>query len=228
MLALLFFVGWHELFWWGGGEDLYASRRIASRHINNIIFIFCLGSRGEGKQDAGEKVGDYALGTKKGANWVYDGCAHTFFAGFAVTAPTAFSASPLTLVATVVFFFGAAFFLVTPVGLLALVVVVLGALLAVVFALGLAFLVVVLVVVVSSTLGKTRGLEFPVAARVSLAIAIYFLVSRCLRAVLGGRAHSVNKDAKSKARNKLTDFLGTLLRNSIRFWIYGRECAVER
>jgi hypothetical protein len=103
--------------------------------------------------------------------------AHTFLAGLAVTAPTAFSASPLTFVATVVFFLGAAFFLVTPVGLLALVVVALGALLAVVFALGLAFLVVVLVVVVSSTLGKTRGLELPVAARVSLAIAICFTIS---------------------------------------------------
>lgn len=108
---------------------------------------------------------------------LYQGYAHTFFCGLAVTAPTAFSASPLTLVAVLTFFLGAAFFLVTPVGLLALVVVVLGALLAVVFALGLVFLVTVLVVVVSSTLGKTRGLELPVAARVSLAIASCFLVS---------------------------------------------------
>jgi hypothetical protein len=37
--------------------------------------------------------------------------------------------------------------------------------------------VVVFVVVGSSTFGKTRGLELPVAARVSLAIAIYFTVS---------------------------------------------------
>ena len=100
--------------------------------------------------------------------------AHTFLAGFPSIAPTAFSTSPLTLVETDVFFFGAAaFFFVTPVGFAVLVVVVLGALLAVVLALGLLFLTVVLVVVVSSTLGKIRGLELPVAARVSLAIAIY-------------------------------------------------------
>jgi hypothetical protein len=111
-----------------------------------------------------------------------NGNAHTFLAGFPSTAPTAFSTSPLTLVANVVFFFGAAFFFVTPVGFTVFVVVVLGALLAVVLALGFVFLVVVLVVVVSSTLGNTRGLELPVAARVSLAIAICDFVSWPLRA----------------------------------------------
>jgi hypothetical protein len=105
---------------------------------------------------------------------------HTFFAGFAVAAPTAFSTSPLTLVATLAFLAGA-FFLVTPVGLAALVVVVFGARLAVVLALG--FLVTVFLVAgASSTLGKTRGLEFPVAARVSLAIAICFILLAVIRA----------------------------------------------
>lgn len=66
----------------------------------------------------------------------------------------------LTLVATEVFFAGA-FFLVTPVGLLALVAVAfLGPLFAPVLAVA-RFLVVV--VVVSVTVGKTRGLEFPVS-----------------------------------------------------------------
>lgn len=60
--------------------------------------------------------------------------------------------------ATVVFLAGAAFFLVTPVGLAALVVVVFGPLLAPVLAVARFFVVVV---VVSVTVGKTRGLELP-------------------------------------------------------------------
>lgn len=64
----------------------------------------------------------------------------------------------LTLVATGVFLAGA-FFLVTPTGLLALVALpFFGPLLAPVFAVA-RFLVVV--VVVSGTVGKTRGREFP-------------------------------------------------------------------
>lgn len=66
-----------------------------------------------------------------------------------------------TFVATEVFFAGEAFFLVTPVGLLALVAVAfLGPRFAPVFAVA-RFLVVV--VVVSGTVGKTRGREFPIS-----------------------------------------------------------------
>lgn len=67
----------------------------------------------------------------------------------------------LTLVATE-FFFAGAFFLVTPTGLLALVALpFLGPLFAPVLAVA-RFLVVV--VVVSGTVGKTRGREFPMCS----------------------------------------------------------------
>jgi hypothetical protein len=96
----------------------------------------------------------------------------TFLAGFSIFA-TAFSTLASTFFTTLDFF-TAAFAFVTPVGLLAFVAV-FGARLAVVFAFGLVAVRFLGAGTTGST-AKTRGREFPVAARVSRAISYLFWI----------------------------------------------------